>query len=85
MVRTRGVISSHPWDGGRELGVEAKVGEKGCSAGGRMNCVVISKFSEWEKCTPIGLLVIDVAAEILLEDRVDPLSLAVSPGVERSG
>jgi len=49
-----------------------------------MNCVVVGELSEWKEGTPIRLLVVDVTTKVLFEDRVDSLSLAVGPGVERS-
>ena len=42
-----------------------------------MRGVVVSKLSKWQEVAPIILLIIDVEAQVLLEDLVDALRLSI--------
>ena len=53
------------------------VGEERRNTGGRMRGVVVSKLSKWQEVAPIILLIIDVEAQVLLEDLVDALRLPI--------
>ena len=59
--------------GGREqrhLRVEAVVGKERGEGGGGVLGVVVSELRQRQKFGPIGLLVIGVDAQILLENRI---------------
>ena len=74
--------------GRREQGhprVEPVVGEKWCKSGGRMLGVIVAEFCHGKEAGPVGLLVVAVHAQVLLQHRVEPLRLAIRLRVERRG
>ena len=44
--------------------------------------VVVGEFRHWEEAGPVGLLVIAVDSQVLLEDGVEPFCLAICLGME---
>ena len=68
--------------GDRELWMVTEIGEERGDLCRRVNSVVVGELCYWEKGTPVGLLVIDVATEVLFEDRVDSLCLFIGTRME---
>ena len=85
--------SQHVRIGGRGLGVwvgweqghpgmEPEVGEKRGEGGGRMLGVVVAKFRQGQNVSLVGLLVVAVDSEVLLQHRIHPLRLPIRLGME---
>ena len=69
----------------RHLRVEAVVGKKRGKGGGGVLGVVVSELRQRQKLGPIGLLVICVDSQILLENRIQALRLPVRLRVKSRG
>ena len=62
--------------------MKAIVCKKRGKCSGRMLGVVVAEFCQWEKASPVGLLVVCIDAEILFQHRIQSLRLPVRLGVE---
>ena len=60
----------------------AIVGKKGSKGCGRMFGVVIAKFCQREEAGPVGLLVVAVHSQVLLQYRIETLRLPIRLRVE---
>ena len=66
-------------------GMVSVVGEERSLAGRGMDGVVVSELGEGEELLPVVLLVVAEGTQVLFEDLVDALGLAVGLWVERRG
>ena len=65
--------------------METVVGEERGEGGSRMSGVVVAEFRQGEEAGPVGLLIVAVDAEVLFQDRIEPLRLAIRLGMESGG
>ena len=63
--------------------MEPVVGEEGAEGSGRMFGVVVTEFCQRKETGPVGLLVVAVHSQVLLQHRIQPLRLAIRLRVER--
>ena len=63
--------------------LEPVVGEKRAQSGGRMLGVVVAKFCQGKEAGQVGLLVVALHSQVLLQHRVEPFRLAIRLRVER--
>ena len=63
-------------------GMEPIVGEERGESGSRVFGVIIREFRHGEEAGPVGLLAVAVDSQVLLEDGVEPLCLAICLGME---
>lgn len=66
-------------------GMETVVGEEGGEGGSGVLGIVVAEFRQGKEAGPVGLLIVAVDAEVLLQDRIEPLRLAIRLGMEGGG
>ena len=70
-------------EGDFEAGVVSVVGEEGSHADGGVEGIVVCELGRWEEVVPVVLEVVAEGSEVLFEDLIYPLRLAIGLGVER--
>ena len=70
------------WGEQGHAGMETVVSKKRGNCCGRMARVVVGKFCEREEAGPVGLLVVSIDSQVLLQHRIQPLRLPVRLGME---